>query len=74
VLLAVTDSNFCFVYADAGSYGKDSDASYLQELFLVAKTSAQVTTDPCQTKRVNSFNALCETLQCMAQLVTSIVA
>jgi hypothetical protein len=38
ILLAVADSNFRFVYADAGSYGKDS-----------AKTSAQAITDARQT-------------------------
>jgi hypothetical protein len=62
-LLAVAeaDSNFRFVYADAGSYGKDSDASYLQGLFFVAKTSAQAITDSRQTNgRVNSSSALCE--------------
>jgi hypothetical protein len=48
VLLAAADSNFRFVYADAGPYGR-LWCQYLQELFLVAKTSAQVITDACQT-------------------------
>jgi hypothetical protein len=75
VLLAVADSNFGFVYADAGSYGKDSDASIFRKLFFVAKTSAQVVTDARQTnRRVNSSSALCETLQRTVRLLTSVVA
>jgi hypothetical protein len=70
LLLAVADSNFRFVYADAGSNGKDSDAcQYLQELFLVAETVAHKTS--C---RVNSSSALSATLQRTAQLLTSVVA
>jgi hypothetical protein len=39
----------------------------------VAKTSAQMITDARQTNhRVNSSSALCETLQRMAQLLTSV--
>jgi hypothetical protein len=45
VLLAVADSNFRFVYADAGSYGKDSDASIFRNSSLWQKTSAQAVTD-----------------------------
>jgi hypothetical protein len=37
VLLAVEDSNFRFVYADIGSYGKDSDASIFRNCFLWQK-------------------------------------
>jgi hypothetical protein len=34
VLLAVADSNFRFVYADAGSYGRDSHASIFRNCSL----------------------------------------
>jgi hypothetical protein len=37
VLLAVADSNFCFVYTDAGSYGKDSNASIFRNCSLWQK-------------------------------------
>jgi hypothetical protein len=37
VLLAVADSNFRFVYADARSYGKDSDASIFRNCSLWQK-------------------------------------
>jgi hypothetical protein len=37
VFLAVADSNFQFVYADAGSYGKDSDASIFRNCSLWQK-------------------------------------
>jgi hypothetical protein len=37
LLLAVADSNFFFVYADAGSYGKDSDASIFRNCSLWQK-------------------------------------
>jgi hypothetical protein len=37
VILAVADSNFRFVYADAGSYGKDSDASIFRNSSLWQK-------------------------------------
>jgi hypothetical protein len=75
VLLAVADSNFHFVYADAGSYGKDSDASIFRNSSLWQKTSAQAITNARQTsRRVNSSSALRETLQCTAQLLTSVVA
>jgi hypothetical protein len=37
VLLAVAGSNFRFIYADAGSYGKDSDASIFRNCSLWQK-------------------------------------
>jgi hypothetical protein len=37
VLLAVADSNFRFIYGDAGSYGKDSDASIFRNCSLWQK-------------------------------------
>jgi hypothetical protein len=45
VLLAVADSNLRFVYADAGSYGKDSDASIFRNSSLWQKISAQAVTN-----------------------------
>jgi hypothetical protein len=45
VLLTVADSNFRFVYADAGSYGKNSDASIFRNSSLWQKTSAQAVTN-----------------------------
>jgi hypothetical protein len=69
-LLAVADSNFHFIYADAGSYGKDSDASIFWNCFLVAKTSAQAITYTRQT----SGHVHSETLQHTVQLLTSVVA
>jgi hypothetical protein len=37
VLLAVADSNFRFIYADEGSYGKDSDVSIFRNCSLWQK-------------------------------------
>jgi hypothetical protein len=57
VLLAVADSNFRFVYADAGSYGKGSDASIFRNSSLWQKTSAQAVTNTLNQRS-------CEQLQC----------
>jgi hypothetical protein len=75
VLLAVADSNFRFVHADAGSHGEDSYACIVGNSALWQKTSAQAVTNARYTNgRVNSSRARCVTLQRTAQRLTSVAA